>query len=170
ADPRAADHLEPCSALDQLPVELGRRADHDRVVLADPLREVVLAADVDLEPLAEEVDPRLRDRLPDEDFHTRAAGSAYASSARVTATPRSMSAPASASASSTAASAVVISKTSNQPTWPMRKILPLSSPWPFAIVIPKRSRSVRTRSPESIPSGARIAVTTAAPSSSGEKS
>src|SRR6266568_2176840 len=52
------------------------------------------------------------------DAHT-ARRSVYASSARVTATPRSMSAPASASASSSAASDVVMSNTSNQPMWPM---------------------------------------------------
>ena len=80
ADPRAADHLQPGASLDQLAVELRRGADHDRVVVADPLREIVAAVDVDLEPLAEEVDPRLRDRLADEDSHTRAAGSALAAS------------------------------------------------------------------------------------------
>src|SRR3982750_4439744 len=54
--------------------------------------------------------------------------------------------------------------------WPIRKIFPFSAAWPFAIVIPKRSRSVATTSVASTPSGARIAVTTAERSSSGEKS
>src|SRR5206468_12079861 len=64
----------------------------------------------------------------------------YASKARVTATPRSMSAPSSVSDSSTAASAAAMSKTSNQPMWPMRKILPFRPPWPGARVSPCRSR------------------------------
>ena len=67
-----------------------------------------------------------------------------ASNARCTATPRSMSAPSSVSDSSTAASATAMSKTSNQPMWPMRKIFPLRSPWPGASVTPCRSRRWRS--------------------------
>ena len=107
---RAADHLQPVGALDQLGGQLRRRADHDRVVVADLAGEIAVRVDVHLEALAQEVDPRLGDRLPDEDPHTGVCSKA--SSARVTATPRSTSAPSSTSASSTAASAVVMSKTS----------------------------------------------------------
>ena len=105
--------------------------------------ERALGVDVDVEAGAEQLDAGVRDRLADEDAlrHVRDGSALKASSAAVTATPRSMSAPSSASTSSTAASCVVMSKTSNQPMWPRRKILPFSSPWPFAIVIPKRSRS-----------------------------
>ena len=106
----AADHLQAVGALDQLGGQLRRRADHDRVVVADRLGEVAVAVDVDLEALAQEVDARLGDRLADEDPHTGVCSKA--SSARVTATPRSISAPSSTSPSSTAASAVVMSKTS----------------------------------------------------------
>ena len=116
--------------VDQLRGHLRPGADHDCVVVADPLREVGVAVDVHVEALAQELDARRRDLLADEDArtaHTR-AGAAYASSAAVTPTPRSISAPASASASSTPASAVVMSKTSNQPMWPIRKIRPLRSP------------------------------------------
>src|SRR6266511_5196185 len=170
-DAGAADHLQPLAALDHFRGQLRGRADHDRVVAADRLGEIGVAIDVDVEaPIAQEANPGLGDLFADEDGAQTGVCSAQASSARVTATPRSISAPASASASSTAASAVVMSKTSNQPMWPMRKILPLRSPWPFAIVIPKRSRSAATTSVASTPSGVRIAVTTAERSSSGEKS
>ena len=84
ADPGAADHLQPVGALDQLGGQLRRRADDDRVVVADRLGEVRVAVDVDVEVLAQELDPRLGDRLADEDARTlltRAAGAAYASSA-----------------------------------------------------------------------------------------
>ena len=112
-DPGAADHLQAVGLLDQLGGQLRRRADDDRVVVADRRCEVRVAVDVDVEVLAQELDPRLGDRLPDEDSRLHAAtGAAYASSAAVVAAPRSMSAPCSASASSTAASAVVMSKTS----------------------------------------------------------
>src|SRR5439155_16841410 len=114
SDARAADHLQPLAALDQVRGQLRRRPDDDRVVIADRLREVGLGVDVDVEALPEELDARLRDRFADENsrqVHTRAP-SAYASRARVTATPRSMSAPASARPNSTAARAVVMSNRS----------------------------------------------------------
>src|SRR5262249_6094362 len=115
ADPGAPDHLEALSLLDQLCGERRRRADDDPVVPPDDLREVRLRVDVDVEMATQEIDPRVRDRLPDEDSHAAATASAYASLARVTAVPRSIGAPMSPSTSSTAASAVVMSKTSNQP-------------------------------------------------------
>src|SRR5581483_2223073 len=108
ADTGAADHLEPRRArLDQVGGQLRRRADDDRVEAAERRREGGLRVDVDVEPLAEERDARVRDRLPHEDAraaHTREAS--YASSARATATP------ASARPVSIAASAVTMSKTS----------------------------------------------------------
>ena len=110
-DACAADHLQPLRAGDQVRVDLRRRADDDRVVVADLRREVAVRVDVDVEALAQELDPRVGDPLPDEDSVTP-AGCSYVSSARVTATPRSMSAPASPSASSIPASAVVMSNTS----------------------------------------------------------
>ena len=112
-DPGSPDHLQPVGSSDQVGVELRRRADDDRVVVADLRGEVAVRVDVDVEALAEELDPGLGDRLADEDPGAAHAGRcSYVSSARVTATPRSMSAPASASASSIPASAVVMSKTS----------------------------------------------------------
>ena len=55
-----------------------------------------------------------------------------------------------------------MSNTSNQPMWPMRKIFPLRCAWPGASVTPWRSRRCASSSSPSMPSGARIAVTTAA--------
>ena len=72
---------------------------------------------------------------------------------RGTATPRSMSAPSSVSESSTAASAAAMSKTSNQPMWPMRKIFPLRCPCPGASVTPCSSRRCLSSSVPSMPSG-----------------
>ena len=86
------------AALDQVGGQLRRRADDDRVVAADDLREVAVGVDVDVEARAQQLDAGLRDRLADEDLHVmRPAACSYASSAAVTATPRSMSAPSSAS-------------------------------------------------------------------------
>src|SRR5262249_18424575 len=167
------DHLQPLGPLDQVAVQLGRGADDDRVVAADDLLERALAVDVHVEAGAEQLDAGVGDLLPHQDArrHVREGSAASkASSAAVTAIPRSTSAPRSARTSSTAAICVVMSKTSNQPMWPRRKIFPFSSPWPFAIVMPKRSRTPRMTSPESIPAGARTAVTTAPPASSREKS
>src|SRR5439155_10370472 len=170
-DARPADHLQPIRALDQVRGQLRRRSDHDCVVGPDRVGKIRVAVDVDLEAsVAQKADAGLRDRFADEDLAQTGVRSAQASSARVTATPRSMSAPASVRTSSTAASAVVMSKTSNQPMWPMRKILPFNSARPFAIVMPNRLRSPSTISVASTPSGARIAVTTADRSSSGENS
>ena len=108
-----ADHLQAVRSLEHVGGQLRRRADHDRVVGADLLGEVAVRLDVDVEPLPQQLDTRVGDRLADQDAlgHTRARSS-KASSALVTATPRSISAPRSASTISTAASAVVMSKTS----------------------------------------------------------
>ena len=110
ANARATDHLQPVGPLQDSRVDLRRGADDDRVIAADRLREVAVRVHVDVEALAEQLDPRLGDRLPNE--NSQAGWCSYVSSARVTATPRSMSAPASASASSIPASAVVMSNTS----------------------------------------------------------
>jgi hypothetical protein len=64
----AADHLQAFRALDQLRGELRARADDDRVVVADQLLERSLAVDDDIETVAEELDPRLGDRLANEDL------------------------------------------------------------------------------------------------------
>ena len=112
-DSRSPDHLQPVGSSDQVGVELGRRADDDRVVVPDLSGQVAVRVDVDVEPLAEELDSGLGDRFPNENPGPGHAGRcSYVSSARVTAMPRSMSAPASASASSMPASAVVMSKMS----------------------------------------------------------
>ena len=84
--------------------------------------------------------------------------------------PRSIGAPSSCRTSSTALRAVAMSNSSYQPMWPIRKIAFFSSPCPPAIVTPWRSRSASVSSRDSIPSGIRAAVTTAARSSSGENS
>ncbi len=112
-DARAADHLQARAALDQVGGELRRRADDDRVVVGDALGEVAATVDVHVEPLAQEADAGVGDRLADEDARaaqTRACSKA--SSAAAAAAPRSTSAPSSTSASSTADSVVVMSKTS----------------------------------------------------------
>ena len=54
-----------------------------------------------------------------------------------------------------------MSKMSNQPMWPIRKMLGFSAPWPGASVTPCCSRRWRSSAGASMPSGARIAVTTA---------
>ena len=109
--------------------EIDHRADDDRVIAADRLGQVGVGVDVDLEAaLTQEPDAGLRDLFADEDLAQTGVCSAQASRARVTATPRSISAPASVRTSSTAASAEVMSKMSNQPMWPMRKIFPFRSP------------------------------------------
>ena len=56
---------------DQVGGELGRRADQDAVVVADALGELLggpVDAEVDVEVLAQEVDPRVGDLLLDEDL------------------------------------------------------------------------------------------------------
>ena len=111
ADARATDHLQLVCTVDQLLRELGRRANDDAVVAPDDPLELGVAVDVDLEVCPEQLDACVRDRLANQDLHTR-TGCSYASSARVTATPRSTSAPSSPRANSRAARAVVISKTS----------------------------------------------------------
>ena len=50
-DSRAADHLQPLRPLEKLRGDLRPAPDDQRVVLADPLRQVELGVDVDVEPL-----------------------------------------------------------------------------------------------------------------------
>src|SRR5207302_7653493 len=80
ADAGPPDHLQPLGPVDQVLRQLRRRPDDDRVVAADDLGELRLAADVDLEPGAEQLDAGVGDLLADENLHTRAPP-AYASSA-----------------------------------------------------------------------------------------
>ena len=175
ADARAADHLQPVGARDQLGGQLRRRADDDRVVAADRLREVRVARRRRRRSAPAGAGRRRRRSARGRGragARSHARGLRRTPRARAeTATPRSNSTPASTRPSSTAASAVVMSKTSNQPMWPMRKILPFSVAL-AADELDRRGRpaggagSRRRRGP----SGARIAVTTAERSSSGEKS
>ena len=68
-----SDHLQPVGPCDQLGRQLRRRADHDRLVAADRLREVGFAVDVDLEAaLAQETNPGVSDLFADEDGAHRA--------------------------------------------------------------------------------------------------
>ena len=70
ADAGAADHLQVVGALDQLGVELRRRADQDPVVGADALQQLLAApvgAEIDVEALAQHVDAGVGDLLRDED-------------------------------------------------------------------------------------------------------
>ena len=91
---RAPDHLQPVGPLDQVGGELRRRADDDRVVLADPLGEIAVRVDVDVEPLAQELDSGVGDLLADEDPGPHAGTPANRSAA---ATTRTTSAPKAAS-------------------------------------------------------------------------
>src|SRR5581483_3210631 len=171
ADTGAADHLQVRRRGDHLRGDLRRRPDDQRVVAADDLVERRVEVDVDVELRAQQLDARVGDPLANENLHGQAAtGLSNASNARGTAAPRSMSAPSSVSDSSIAARALAMSKTSNQPMWPIRKTLPLRWAWPGASVTPWRSRRWSRSVSASIPSGARIAVTTAELSSSGENS
>ena len=72
ADPRAPDYLQAQGPVDQLCGELGRRADDDRVVEIDDLRELTVRVHVDVEALAQKVDARRGDRLADEDARRHA--------------------------------------------------------------------------------------------------
>ena len=67
---RTADRLHPIGALDQLGGHLRRRADHDRVELGDPGLELAVGpvdADLDVEALAQQLDPGVGDLLLDQD-------------------------------------------------------------------------------------------------------
>ena len=75
ADAGAADHLQPLGAVDQLGGHLRGRADQDAVVVADPLAQLVLVpvdAEVDVEVLAQQLDPGVADLLLDEHARPRA--------------------------------------------------------------------------------------------------
>ena len=65
----AAHHLEPVRAGDQLGRDLGRAAHHQGVVVADALGELLrgpVQAEVNAEPVRQELDARLRDLLAHE--------------------------------------------------------------------------------------------------------
>ena len=110
-----ADDAQLRALLDQLGGELRRGADDDRVVVADHVLERRALVDVDVELRLQQSEPRVRDRLANQNLHASTVGRSNASNAAGTATPRSMSAPSSVSDSSTAASALAMSKMSNQP-------------------------------------------------------
>ena len=63
-DTGSADHLQPVGSPDQVGVELGRRADDDRVVVTDRVGEVAVRVHVDVEALAEELESRPRRSAP----------------------------------------------------------------------------------------------------------
>ena len=68
----AADHLEVGREVDQLRRHLGRRADQDRVVVAELGAELLVGhvePEVDVELRAQQVDPGLGDLLLDQDLH-----------------------------------------------------------------------------------------------------
>ena len=90
-DPDACppDHLEARGSVDERRVELRRRADHDRVEVADDRREIGLGVLDDVETPSKKLEAGVGDRLANENAslgQTRAA-SRYASSARAAATP-----------------------------------------------------------------------------------
>ena len=69
--PGAPDHLQPVGTLDQPGVELGGRADQDRVELADApaeLAAIPLEAELDVEALLQELDAGVGDRLLHQDL------------------------------------------------------------------------------------------------------
>ncbi len=73
ADAGASDHPQARRPRDQLGRHLGGRADHDPVVGADALGELLVAPvhpDLDVEVLAQERDPRVADLLLDEHLRT----------------------------------------------------------------------------------------------------
>ena len=113
--------------LDQLRGQLRRRADDDAVVAVDDLGEI--ATRRRRRRRSARGGARLR-RPRSPRGRGRAAGGHTRASARTPRAPPSRrrrarsSAPSSTNTSSTAASTVVMSKMSNQPMWPSRKILP----------------------------------------------
>ena len=126
-DPGPTDHLQAGRGGDHLGGHRRGGADDQRVVVPDQLLERGFRVDIDFEPLAEQLDAGIRDLLPNEDSGSHAAtGDSNAANAFATATPRSMSAPSSVKDNSSAASALAMSKTSNQPIWPILKIFPFS--------------------------------------------
>src|SRR5205085_2231438 len=149
ADPAETEHAEPLAG--QLDAAVRRPLPAAELERGVRLRDVARERHQQPDRVLRGGDDRRLGRVRDDD----AAACSNASSAAVTAAPRSMSAPSSTSTISTAASAVVMSNTSNQPMWPIRKTLPLSGPWPSAIVIPNRSRSAETTALDSTPSGER---------------
>ena len=76
ADPGPSDGAQARCVLEQLGVELGRRADQDPVVVADLLGKLLAApvdAEVDVEVAAEQLDPGVADLLGDEHPRLRSA-------------------------------------------------------------------------------------------------
>ena len=129
ADAGATDDLQPRSALDQVAGQLRGRPDDDGVVVADDLLERRVEVDVDVEPCAQELDPRVRDGLPDQDAHQPAAATEpKASKAAGAARPGSTSAPASRSSTSIAPNASAMSSIVTWPMWPIRKSRETRSP------------------------------------------
>src|SRR5207248_5486445 len=178
----AADRAQAVRLLQQFRCQLGRRPDEDPVELADALLQLAVRpveADLHVESrLAQELEPGIPDLLLYEDagavVHAGAAAGTPASRktawAAPTPAPSSTSWPSSRSVISNAANVVTMSNAPKYPQCAIRAILPLSCPWPPAMVTPTRSRiSLGTFAP-STESGSLIAVTTLAFSSSGPKS
>ena len=67
SDSRATDDLEPPRTVDEICVEGRGGPDHDRVELADDRPELRVGILDDVEAVAEELQPRIGDRLADED-------------------------------------------------------------------------------------------------------
>ena len=168
-DPGPADHLEPARALDHLAGQPVAERITIAVVAVDDLLERRVGVDVDVEAAAQELDPRVGDRLADEDAHLRPLrDGAERLERRRRRTSRLDLGPGCAELLSTAVSAPATSSIVTWPMWPMRKRRGTSSPCPPAIVIPCRSRSARRSATASMPSGVSAPVSTAALSSSGE--
>src|SRR6185436_8826588 len=172
--PGAADHPEPVGSFEQFCRDAGRAAHDERVVGGDPLVEVGVEIHVDVKTLPQQLHTGLGNPLTYEHARTlirhTVTPCSYASRADAAATPGSTATPSSVHASSSPSRAATTSSSPTWPMWPIRTIFPRSGPWPPAIVIPERSRSVRTTAVPSTPSGTPIAVTTTDRSSSGEKS
>ena len=137
---------------------LRRRADDQRVVVADDLLERRVGVDVDVELRAQQLDAGIRDRLADENLHHAATGVSNASNARGDGRRRARCPRRARSATARPRRArVAMSKTSNQPMWPMRKIFPFRCAWPGrerdAVPVAQVARAARRRR---CPSGARI--------------
>ena len=70
ADAGAPDHLQELRPLEHVRSQLSRRTDDDRVAVGDRLLERRVPVDLDVEPGAQQLDPRLGDLLPDQDLQT----------------------------------------------------------------------------------------------------
>ena len=77
ADTRSPDDPQVCRPLDQLGRHLGRGADHDAVIGADPLGELLLAPlepQLDVEVRAQKLHPRVADLLLDQHLQALPVG------------------------------------------------------------------------------------------------